>query len=88
MMRNRPRRQSHARSGRRRANRKQQRDDRGRQRVRRHQVPDREGREQRRQQDAGKQLLAMRRGCPVGGSDNLTAVQEGHRILIRELELW
>ena len=28
-----------------------------------------------------------RRGNPVGDSDNLTAVQEGHRILIRELEL-
>ena len=88
MMRNRSRRQSQRESGRRRANRKQQRDDRGRQRVRRHQIPDGEGRDQRRQQDAGHQLLAMRRGSPVGGSDNLTAVQEGHRILIRELELW
>ena len=88
MMRNRSRRQSQRCAGRHRANRKQQRDDRGRQRVRRHQIPDGEGREQRRQQDAGQQLLAARRGRPVGGSDNLTAVQEGHRILIRELELW
>ena len=88
MMRNRSRRQSQRDPGRHRANPKQQGDDRGRQRVRRHHVPDAEGRDQRHQQDAGKQLLATRRGCPVAGSDNLTAVQEGHRILIRELELW
>ena len=72
-------------SGNRRANRKQQRDDRGCQRDRRYQIPDGEGREQRRQKDAGHQLLADRRGRPVGGSVNLAALQEGHRILIREL---
>ena len=88
MMRKRRAWHSHAASCRRRANHEHQRDDRGRQRVRRHQVPDGEGREQRRQEDADHQLLAGRRGSPVGGSDNLTAVQEGHRILIRELELW
>jgi len=70
------------------ADRKQQGDNRGRQRVRRHHVPDCKRSDQRYQQNSREQLLAARPGCPVAGWDNVAAVQEGHRILIRELELW
>ena len=87
MMRKRSRRQSSAKPAVTCGNRKQQGDDRGRQGIHRHHVPDSHGREQRHQQDAGKQLLAARRGRSVARSDNLTAVQEGHRILIRELKI-
>ena len=83
MMRKRSRRHSSANPAVIARNRKQQRDDRGLERVCRHDGPDREGRDQRHEQNAGKQLLATRRGGSVAGSDYLTAVQEGHRILIR-----
>src|SRR5215216_543344 len=69
-------------------NDKEQGDDCGRQCVRRHYVPDSKRRDQRNQQNGREQLLAPRSGRPVAGWDNVAAVQEGHRILIRELELW
>ena len=81
MMRKRSRRQSSASPALVARNRKQQRNDRGRQRVRRHNVADADGRDQRRQQNAGKQLLATRLRGSVARLDNLTAVQEGHRFL-------
>jgi len=88
MMRNRSRRQIRGEPGRHCGNDKEQGDDCGRQCVRRHHVPDSKRRDQRHQQNGREQLLAPRPGRPIARWDNVVTVQEGHRILIRKLELW